>query len=136
MSLGGQFLSAVTVVIVISACSKGTNGENDANGTPKDTSGPVITIVSPTDHQTFTAGQTIQTSANAIDNVKVTELHIHVIDKSTGSLLRDIHSYPGAVSGTVQDAFTAKTGLTYTIKIIANDPSQNLTTSQVEVSVH
>jgi hypothetical protein len=136
MSPGGQFLSAVTVVIVISACSKGTNGENDANGTTKDTTGPVITIVSPTNNQTFTTGQTIQTTANATDNVKVTELHIHVIDKTTGNLLRDIHSYPDAKTGNVQDAFSAQAGLTYTIKIIANDPSQNLTTSQVEVSVH
>jgi hypothetical protein len=122
-------------MVVFSACSKDNNGEN-TNGNTKDTSPPEITIVSPTNNQTFTAGQTIQTTANATDNVKVTELHIHVIDKATGNLLRDIHSYPSAKTGTVQDAFTAQAGLIYTIKIIANDPSQNLTSAQVEVLVH
>ena len=74
--------------------------------------------------------------ASASDNVKVTELHIHVLNKETLALLRDIHSYPGDKTGVVQDAFTAQAGMSYTIKIIALDPSQNLGTTQVDVAVN
>jgi len=97
---------------------------------------PVITIVSPLNNQHFAAGETISTVASATDNNEVTELHIHVINKATGELLRDIHSYPAKTSGTVQDSFTAGAGIIYTIQIIAKDPAQNVATAKVEVSVN
>ncbi len=125
--------STFILLLTLTACSKKDSG---SNGNVKDTSAPVITIITPASNQQFSAGQTIQVSATATDNVKLTELHIHVIDKASGSLLRDIHSYPNALSGTVADGFTAQAGIGYTIKIIAIDPSQNLSTSQVDVSVN
>ncbi|WP_121356758.1 Ig-like domain-containing protein [Flavisolibacter nicotianae] len=116
------------------ACSK--NGSTIGTENTKDTTAPAITITSPTNNQIFSSGQTIQVTASATDNNKVSELHIHVLNKETGALLRDIHSYPDAKTGTVQDAFTAQTGLSYIIKIIAFDPSQNLATAQVDVSTN
>lgn len=116
---------------VLSSCSK--NAATLSSET-KDTVPPTITIVSPTNNQQFTAGQIIQVTANASDNVKLTQLHIHITDKVTGNVLRDVHSYPGEKTGTVQDSFTATVGITYTIKIIAFDPSQSLGTAQVDVS--
>ena len=74
--------------------------------------------------------------ANATDNNKLTELHIHVTNKATGVLLRDIHSYPNQASGSVQDSFTADVGINYIIEIIAKDPDQNLAASKVEVSAN
>ena len=94
----------------------------------------MITITSPLNNQHFSAGQTISTFATAADDTKVTELHIHVIDKTTGALLRDIHSYPDEASGTVQDSFMADAGIIYFIQVIAKDPAQNLATAKVEVS--
>ena len=117
------------------SCSKKGNAIGTVNNN-KDTAAPVITISSPTNNQVFTSGPTIQVSASAIDSVKVTELHVHVLNKSNGAILRDIHSYPNSKTGTVEDSFTAQAGLTYTIKIIALDPSQNLSTAQVDVSVN
>lgn len=122
------------LVTVMASCSKQNGGSGSTR--VRDTVGPSITIISPGAGQGFGAGQTIQTKASATDNVKVTELHIHVKDKNTGALLRDIHSYPDAAQGTVEDAFTAQSGMSYTIQVIANDPSQNLTTSQVDVVVN
>jgi len=90
--------------------------------------------MSPLNNQHFNAGETITTVASATDNNEVTELHIHVINKATGELLRDIHSYPGKTTGTVQDSFAADAGIIYTIQIIAKDPAQNLATAKVEVS--
>ncbi len=120
--------SILLVLIFIAACSKNTT---DKNSQP-----PVITIVSPLNNQHFNAGDIIHTVANASDNDRVTELHIHVINNATGALLRDIHSYPGQPTGTVQDSFSAEAGVTYKIQIIAKDPAQNLATAQVQVSVN
>jgi hypothetical protein len=119
----------LAVLIFLTNCSKKSD-------TSKDTLPPVITIVSPLNNQQFTTGEIIQITVNATDNDKVIEMHIHVTNKTTGNLLRDIHSFPGQSSGTIQDSFTAEAGITYTIKIIAKDPAQNLTTSQVEVSAN
>jgi hypothetical protein len=121
-----KYFFEIILIIFLTACSK----KPDTG----DKIGPVITITSPSNNQHFTAGQTINTTASATDNDKVTELHIHVTDKTTGALLRDIHSYPGQSSGTVEDSFVADPGIFYTIVIIAKDPAQNLATAKVEVS--
>ncbi len=122
-------------MIAIASCSKNGSQSGSANNA-KDTSAPVITISSPINNQVFSSGQTIQVSASAVDNVKLTELHIDVLNASTGSILRDVHSYPNDKTGTVEDSFVAQAGLSYTIKIIALDPSQNLSTTQVDVSAN
>ena len=129
MWINKKIVSLLTAFILLAACSKKPDGSKD--NTP-----PVITIVSPSNNQVFTTGQIIQITVNATDNDKVIELHIHVTNKTTSTLLRDIHTNPGQSSGTVQDSFTAEAGITYTIKIIAKDPAQNLTTIQVEVSAN
>ena len=121
-----RYLFVATILFFLVACSK----KPDTG----DKTAPSITIVSPQNNQHFTAGQTITTVANANDNDVVTELHIHVTNKATGVLLRDIHSYPDQPNGTVQDSFTADSAIIYTIVIIAKDPAQNVATKQVEVS--
>jgi hypothetical protein len=127
-----RFTYWAVVAALFVSCSR--NNGTDSNGV-KDTTPPIITIVSPIDNQQFTAGQTIQITANAIDNLKVTELHIHVSNAVTGVLLRDIHSYPGTMTATVQDSFTAQNGISYLIKLIGYDPSHNLATAQISISV-
>jgi len=121
-----KYVWAIISLICLTCCSK----KPDAG----DKTPPVITITSPLNNQHFSAGQTISTFATAADDTKVTELHIHVIDKTTGALLRDIHSYPDEASGTVQDSFMADAGIIYFIQVIAKDPAQNLATAKVEVS--
>jgi hypothetical protein len=116
----------IPFLFLLATCSKHAD---TADMTP-----PVITIMSPFNNQHFAAGETISTVASATDNDEVTELHIHVINKATGELLRDIHSYPAKGTGTVQDSFSADAGITYTIQIIAKDPAQNVATAKVEVS--
>jgi hypothetical protein len=117
----------IPLLFLLGACSKNSHTSGDVTA-------PVITITSPLNNEHFAAGDTISTVASATDNNEVTELHIHVINKATGELLRDIHSYPAKVTGTVQDSFTADAGIIYTIQIIAKDPAQNSATAKVEVS--
>ena len=119
-------------LLLIFACSRKDSGDPN-NG--RDTTSPVITIVSPLNNQKFTAGQNIQVSAIATDNLKVTLLHIHVLNKTTEAILRDVHAYPDNKTGTVQDSFVAQAGLTYIIKVTAFDAAQNPATAQVDISV-
>lgn len=122
----------LAAVVGFSSCSKGTDGNTEE----KDTTNPVITIQSPTNNQAVNAGAMIRVLANGSDNTKLTELHIHITNKSDGAILRDVHSYPGEKTGIVRDSFAAQTGITYLIKVIAFDRAQNLGTSQVEVPVN
>lgn len=129
MSINKKIVLALYVLIFSTACSKKSTHNTDRTA-------PIITIISPLNNQQFTVGEIIQITVNATDNDKVFEMHIHVTNKTTGNLLRDIHSFPGQSSGTVQDSFTAEAGIIYTIKIIAKDPAQNLATAEVEISTN
>lgn len=117
------------VILSSLSCNKNSNQ-------PSDNIPPVIQIISPANNQVFLSGQTIQTTANVTDNVKVTELHIHISDKTNGNLLRDIHAYPDNKNGIIEDSFTAQAGMSYNIKIIAYDPEHNLATADVNVTVN
>jgi len=128
VQISWKYFGCVALYVFLSGCSK--------KPYVGDKTAPSITIISPSNNQNFTAGQIIATVANATDNDQVTELHIHVINKITGVLLRDIHSYPNKSSGTVQDSFPADSGIAYTIQIIAKDPAQNVATAQVNVSAN
>ena len=123
----------IITIFIFSFCSK---RKDSAGIDGPDRTPPTITIISPNHNQVFTSGQTINVSANATDNVKVTELHIHIINTTTEAVLRDVHSYPGNKNGTVQDAFIAQLGFKYTIKIIAIDAAQNPITAQVVIAVN
>lgn len=120
----------VCVAILLSlSCSKNSSEAGDKDP-------PVIQIISPADNHVFLAGQTIQTFADVTDNVKVSELHIHINDNSNGIRLRDIHAYPDNKNGTIQDSFPAQAGMSYNIKIIAYDPEYNMATAEVNVTVN
>ena len=125
----------VSVFIFLLSCSK-SGGSNNRNTEVKDTIPPTITIVTPTSNQQFVAGQSIEIKAISSDNVKLTQLHIHINNSTTGTLLRDVHSYPGDKTGMVEDSFPALAGTSYTIKVYAYDSKQNLTTAIVEVSAN
>lgn len=122
----------LAAVVGFSSCAKG----GGSNTEEKDTTNPVITIQSPTNNQAVNAGEIIRVLANGSDNTKLVQLHIHITNKSDGAILRDVHSYPGEKTGIVRDSFPAQGGITYLIKVIAFDASQNLGTSQVEVPVN
>ena len=92
-----------------------------------------MTLVSPTNNQSFTAGNSIQIVANATDNDKVSELHIHVNNLTTGLSIKDVHAYPASPTFTIKDSVTAQGATDYIIRIMAYDAKRNLASSQVEV---
>jgi hypothetical protein len=123
-----KMILPVLPLFFLLACSKKKDDKDHAL--------PTVTIISPVNNQQFTAGQTIQVTAMATDNDKVSEMHIHVKNKNTGILLRDVHAYPNQANGTVQDSFTAAAGIVYSIEVTAKDPAQNFSGIKVEVLVN
>ena len=113
--------------IVLASCSKNKESERDKVF-------PVITINTPVNGQSFTAGQSIPISGTITDNEYIAEVHIHVSNNNTGALLMDVHIYPGANSTTFNESITASIGINYKIQVIAKDRAVNESRSVVEVS--
>lgn len=100
----------------------------------KDTIKPAIIINSPTEGQAFTAGQPIRIAGGVTDNQFIAEIHIHVTNLNTGSLMMDIHDFPNAASAGFDQSFTAGAGINYRIQVLAKDKSANEAISTVNVS--
>ena len=115
------------IFIILMGCSKDS-------ATEKDTLPLIITFSSPTNGQTFTAGQTIQIAGTITDDLFIAEAHIHISNTNTGALLMDVHLYPNGSSTTFNQAITAVTGINYKIQLIAKDRAINESRSSVEVS--
>lgn len=120
------FISIITALF-LSSCSKNNNSERDKVF-------PVITINTPVNGQSFTAGQSIPVSGTITDNEYIAEVHIHISNNNTGALLMDVHIYPGSNSTTFNESITASAGINYKIQVIAKDRAVNESRSVVEVS--
>ncbi len=121
LGIAGLFL------LTVSGCTK-----NDE--TAADTVFPVITLNSPVNGQNFAAGQPIPISGTISDNNYIAEVHIHVSNISTGSLLMDMHLYPAASTTAFNQVITAAAGVNYKIQVIAKDKNVYESRTTVEVS--
>ena len=122
--------SAIAGILILSAvwgCSK-------TSTTEKDNTLPVITLNNPTNGQVFTAGQNIAISGSITDDKFIAEVHIHVTNTNTGTLLMDVHLYPANSNATFNQSITAVSGINYKIQVIAKDRAVNEARASVEVS--
>ena len=119
-------LLIITAALLVS-CSKSKESERDKVF-------PAITINTPVNGQSFTAGQSIPISGIITDNEYIAEVHIHVSNNNTGALLMDVHIYPGSNSTSFNESITASNGINYKIQVIAKDRAVNESRSVVEVS--
>ena len=122
-----KFIFFSGLLLLLTACSK----KNDQE---KDLVKPVITILSPANGQVFTAGQSIPIYGTITDNQYIAEIHIHVNNNITGTLLMDVHQYPAAASANFSQSITANAGIEYRIQVIAKDKNVNETTATVLAS--
>jgi Bacterial Ig domain len=113
-----KFIGFFLMLLSVSACSK-------KNDQPADLAKPLITINTPFNGQVFTAGQPIPIAGTITDNQYIAEVHIHVSNNHTGTLLMDVHLYPASASTTFNQSITASTGIEYKIQVIAKDKNVN-----------
>ena len=117
------------LVFLLAACSKN-------NDHPKDTAVPFIILASPTANEVFNAGATVSVNGTITDNTRISEVHVHVYNNTTGALLMDIHRNPSDANYVLNESFTAQTGIQYKIQVIAKDNSANESLVTVYISTN
>lgn len=115
----------ILVLVFLASCKKGEE--------TSDNMVPVIEFASPTNNQTFSAGQTIAISATITDNTLVKDLHLEIINTTTGAFLTHEHYAANASSYTLSKTFVAQANATYKIKVQAEDDSRNIAKGEVTV---
>lgn len=95
---------------------------------------PVISITSPTNGQSFTAGQTVTVAATVSDNDEIHEVHLHVINIVTGVHEILFEEHTDAKTYTLNKTFTAKAGANYQVLLEADDHSGNQASAEVRVT--
>jgi long-subunit fatty acid transport protein len=111
------------------SCSKNNDRETDRVL-------PVVTISTPLNNQVFAAGQSVSITGTLSDNLQLAEVHVHISNNSTGTLLVDIHRYPLSATYTLNESFTVQSGIEYKIQVIAKDNTANENRATVLVSAN
>lgn len=119
----------IAFVFLAAACSKNNSSDDDNQS-------PVVTITSPANNSTVTGGQTVNIAGTITDNNRIAELHVHISNNNTGTLLVDIHRTPAGNSYSLNENFTTQAGITYKIQVIAKDAAANETISSVLVTAN
>lgn len=117
---------AILVMCLLTGCSK----DNDSD----DNEPPVITFITPLHNQVFSAGQDVSITATLTDNKRISEVHVHITNNTTGTLLVDIHRTPAAATDALNETFTVGSGIEYKITVLVKDNSANESTKYVLIS--
>lgn len=112
--------------ILFFSCSKGSSEE-------KDHEAPVVTLQTPVNNQVFTGGQNIMIAGTVTDNKYIKEIHIEITNLVTAAEYLHVHIHPAASSFNFNQAFTIQTGISYKIRVIADDASSNSAVSSAEI---
>lgn len=95
---------------------------------------PVITLILPTDQQTFTATQMVNVKASITDNEGIHMVHLSVIDNTTMGHLVHIEEHPDEKTYHLNHSFQPRAGRSYSIEIDAEDHNENKNVIQLSVS--
>ncbi len=108
------------------SCSKST-GE-------KDRQAPVVIIQHPVHNAIIAGDQVMNISGTVTDNEYIDEIHIEISDLQTGEEYLHIHIHPNGSAYTYNQPFNPASGINYLVRVIAEDPSDNISSQKVEFS--
>lgn len=117
----------VLITFVLLSCGK--DEEPQADSEP-----PVISLTSPTNGQVFSGGQSVTISGSVTDNVKLREVHLEIINTTSGAFVAHEHFYPDGASYSINRTFSVQAATGYKIKVEAEDSRKNITRAEVNVS--
>ncbi|WP_276500904.1 DUF4625 domain-containing protein [Terrimonas pollutisoli] len=98
----------------------------------EDTDAPSITISSPTNNTVLPAGE-VHIKGTIADNAYINQVHVEVYDGG-GTEVVHVHIHPATKNYAFDQTFTAQAGKSYKIKVIAEDPSTNSSTRQIDIT--
>ena len=97
-----------------------------------DKEAPIITITAPTNNQSLSAGE-IHVKGTIADNAYINQVHVEVYEGSGAEVIH-VHIHPATKNYAFDQTFTAQAGKNYKIKVIAEDPSANSSTQQIDIT--
>jgi len=115
------------LLLLIVACSKGS-------GEDKDYDPPALLLNTPVNGQVFTGTQSIMITGAVTDNKYIKEIHIEVTNLVTGEQYLHVHIHPDSNTYTLNQTYNIEAGITYKIRVIADDGSSNSTAKSAEIS--
>lgn len=98
-----------------------------------DSQEPMIQVSSPTANQQFTAGQTVNVVATITDNNELHEVHLTVVNKTTSLEVVHFHNHVDVKSYNMNQSFVVGAGITYNIKVEAEDHAGNHAQAEFEI---
>jgi len=117
----------ILMIVFLFSCKK-------ENCIDSDNQMPVIKMTTPTNTQSFTAGQQVPISASITDNHTIREIHLEIINTTTGAFITHEHFSPGKAEFLLSKIFTAQSASAYKIKIEAEDMHANKARTEVIIS--
>lgn len=119
-----QLLLLLFGFVMLASCSKKKSEDKEA---------PVVTLTSPANNQSFPAGE-IHIKGNITDNEYISQVHIEITNFNTGAEYTHVHIHPTSRSYAFDQTFTLQAGISYKIRVVADDPAANTSSSQVQIS--
>ena len=114
------------LLVLFTCCSKRPKADKDYDP-------PVIILTTPTNNQVFTAGQDMMISGLVTDNKYILQLHIEITNLITAEAYLHVHIHPASNVFNFNQSFTVQAGISYKIRVIADDPSANSSAKVIEV---
>ncbi|MBL7739865.1 MAG: hypothetical protein JNK14_11630 [Chitinophagaceae bacterium] len=115
------------VLLFFIACAKGSSGE-------KDREAPVVSLNTPVHNEIFTGGQNIMITGTVTDNKYIEEIHIEITNLVTAAEYLHVHIHPAARSFNFSQALTIQPGISYKIRVIADDASSNSAVKSADIT--
>ena len=109
------------------ACNKTSSG---------DSTKPAISLTSPTANQLFGGFVTVSLAGTIVDDDKLHEIHVYVINKGTNAEVLHIHELPNSPVYTINSSFVTQPNTTYRIQVVADDAVGNASVMEIEVKAN
>ncbi|HUM64251.1 MAG TPA: hypothetical protein PLV32_00305 [Chitinophagaceae bacterium] len=124
-----RFISLIILLPLLSlSCSKSSK--------EKDREAPVVVIEEPVHNAIVTGGQVLNIRGNVADNEFIHEIHIEISNLQTGEEYLHVHIHPSSGTHSYSHAFNPVSGISYLVRVIAEDPSNNVSSQKVEFSAN
>ena len=122
----------ITLIILLSlfslSCAKSSK--------ERDRESPVVTIEEPVHNAIVTGGQVLNIRGTVADNEYIHEIHIEISNLQTGEEYLHVHIHPTSGTHSYSQAFKPVSGINYLVRVIAEDPSNNVSSKKVEFSAN
>lgn len=122
-----RLIPIIFFLFCAASCSKTPEEE-------KDKQAPTIDLFRPADQEIFNGSQNLLITGAVSDNKYIKEIHLEITNLITAEEYLHVHIHPNAASFNFSQNFTLQKGISYKIRVVADDASSNSTVKKVEIA--